>query len=154
MTIHEALEQEVGNLSVKTRFEFADLNEANATIFDKLTSGEFPVCLVLPFDIVDDKREGISVYSTAEINTIFLDRIPQITTDLPTSQVENDAIAPMRALTRELVNRLDRLDMMDENGIESLTNRSTHQALMDAHLYGNWGVFTVRFTEDLTTCLC
>lgn len=153
-TLLATIEEEVGNLSVKVRFEYAgDLEEANATIFDKLASGDFPVCLVLAFDINDvDRAHGV-INSEAELNLIFLDRLTsEQTIDYPTSKIENQIIAPMRALTRELVNRLDDNDIIIEDGISSLVNRNTHQPLMDAHLYGNWGVCTVRFTESISTC--
>lgn len=155
MTILEAIETEVGNLSTKTRFEYAgDLEESNATIFDTITDGQFPVCLVLAFDIEDTGRENGRVISSAEVNTLFLHKLPgQGSIDSVTAEIETSIIAPMRALTRELVNRLDLNDIVEEDGITSVVNRNTYQALMDAHLYGNWGVFTIKFSEGITTCV-
>jgi hypothetical protein len=153
MTILEALETEVSNLSRRVRFEYSTLDLANATIFDQIESSNFPVCLVLAFDIQDVSRENGKVISTAEVNTLFLDRAPAESIDKPIQEIESEFVSPMRALTRELVNRLDLNDIIEEGGIESLVNRSVHEATMDAHLYGNWGVFTVRFSEDISTCL-
>lgn len=151
MTILEAIHEEVANLSSKVRFEYATLEESNAEIFDRLLAGEFPVCLVLPFEIVDESREGGQVRSSAEINTLFLDRIEGDMNNR-VYDVEINVIAPMRNLTRELVNLLDKNDIIDQAGIESLTHRSLHEPIMDSHLYGNQGVFTIKFSEGLSTC--
>ena len=153
MTILAALETEVANLSRNTRFEYSTLDLANATIMDQIESSEFPVCLVLAFDIQDVSRENGRVVSTAEINALFLDRSPNPSIDKPIQEIEDEFVAPMRALTRELVNRLDENDIIEASGIESLVNRSVHEGTMDSHLYGNWGVFTVRFSEDITICV-
>lgn len=152
MTLLATLETEVSKLSKGVRFEYATLEEANATIFDKIAAGSFPVCLVLTFDIQDTIRENGKIKSTAEINTLFLDMVPN-SFDKPTYEIENEVIAPMRALTRELVNRLDLTDIVEEEGISELTNRSVHEGMTDAHLYGNWGIFTMKFSEDVTTCV-
>lgn len=152
MTILQALETEVGNLSTGVRFVYSTLEEANANLFDNLLTGQFPVCLILAFDIEDYDRANGRVKSQAEINALFLNRTPSATIDNTISEIDETIISPMRALTRELVNRLDDNDIIEETGIETLVNRSVHEALMDAHLYGNWGVFTVKFSEDITTC--
>ena len=153
MTLLEVLEAECNNLSVKTRFEYATLDEANAIIFDKLASGDFPVCLVLPFDTLDPSRANGVVNSTAEINAIFLSRITSAETiDTITKDIENNIISPMRTLTREWINRIDDNEIINEDGIMSATHKSTHEPLMDAHLFGNWAVFVVKFTEGLTVC--
>jgi hypothetical protein len=132
-----------------------DLEEANATVFDRLQSGDFPVCLVLPFDINDNDRRHTAINSEAEVNALFLDRLTsQETIDKSTAEIENRIIAPMRALTRELCNRLETTDIINEDGIGSCVNRSVHQALLDSHLYGNWGVFKISFTEDINTKIC
>lgn len=151
MTIHEAIEQEIGNLKTATRYEYADLEEANATIFDKITSGSFPVCLVFPFDISDNREDGL--VSSAEVNALFLTRANQPTIDKPQSEIESELVAPMRALSREFINRLDENEIIDGDGISSVVHRSAHQPVGDAHLYGCWSVFTVNFTEDLGRCL-
>lgn len=153
-TLLSAMETEVGNLSTKTRFVYVgDLEEANATIFDNLASGDFPVCLILAFDIVDGDRQYGVINSTAEINALFLNRLTnEETIDKPTSYIETQIIAPMRALSREFVNRMDDNDIVHAAGISSVTNRNVFQALMDAHLYGNWAVFTISFSEEVSTC--
>lgn len=151
MTLIEAIEQEIGNLTTATRFFYADLEEANATIFDKISSGDFPVCLVIPTDIVDERTEGL--VSSSEVNALFLDRAPQSTIDKPQSEIDSEIIAPMRELSREFINRLDENDIIDGAGIESVTHRSVHQAIGDAHLYGCWSVFTINFTETLGRCV-
>jgi len=154
-TLLETLETTCASLSLKCRFEYSgDLEESNATIFDKITSGQFPVCLVLAFDIIDGDRAHACINSTAEVNAIFLDRINQPSIDKPTTETETKVIAPMRALAREFVNRLETTDIISEDGITSVTNRSVYQALMDAHLYGCWAVFTIKFSEDITTHIC
>jgi hypothetical protein len=154
-TLLETLETTCASLSRKVRFEYAgDLEEANATIFDKITSGQFPVCLVLAFDIVDNDRAHARINSTAEVNAIFLDRINQPSIDKPTTETETKVIAPMRALAREFVNRLETTDIISEDGITSVNNRSVYQAMMDAHLYGCWSVFTIKFSEDINTHIC
>jgi hypothetical protein len=151
-TLLQALEEEVGNLTTRTRFEAADLEEANATIFDQLGTGDFPVCLVLPFDIPDDRTKG-SVTSTAELNVLFLNRFTnEETIDKPYTEIENTMVAPMRTLTREFINLLDDNDIINEDGITSVVHRSVHQPIGDATLYGNWAVFTIKFTEGLTLC--
>lgn len=151
MTLLQTLETEANELGL--RFEYAgDLEEANATIFDRITSGEFPVCLVLAFDINDRSRVNGIVRSSAEINALFLKKLPQITIDKSTKEVDLEAVAPMRAKARDFINGLDHSDIIDDNGIESVVHRSTHQALLDCHLYGCWSVFTINFSEDLSTC--
>ena len=153
-TLLSAMETEVANLSTKTRFEYAgDLEEANATIFDKLMSGDLPVCLILAFDIVDSDRQHGVINSTAEVNALFLNRLTnEETIDKPTSYIETQIIAPMRALSREFVNRLERNDIIRGAGVASVTNRNVYQALMDSHVYGNWAVFTISFSEEVSTC--
>lgn len=154
MTILEAIETETGHLSRATRFEYeGNLEMANATIFDKIQDGEFPVCLALAFDIVDDRGHGI-IKSSAEINMLMLDRLTsEGTVDYPAAKIETEIISPLRALMRELINRLDVLDMVEEEGISAVTNRNVWQAIGDAHLYGTWAVFTIKFTENISTCV-
>jgi hypothetical protein len=148
----EAMETECGNLSVKTRFEYATLEEANANIFDKLVNGDFPVCLVLPFNPVDTRANG-KIISSAEITAIFLDRLNnEATIDKITKEIENQIIAPMRSLTREWINRLDENDIINEDGITETTHQSTHEGLGDAHLFGNWSTFSIKYEESLSTC--
>ena len=151
-TLLSELERCAALLSTPVRFEYSTLEIANATIFDQISAGEFPVCLILAFDIQDVGREGVRVKSEAEVNAIFLDSVPASTIDKPIQEIENEIVAPMRALTRELVNKLDLSDIVEEDGISALTNRSVHEAILDAHLYGNWGVFTIKFTETTKCC--
>ncbi len=153
MTILETIQDEVSNLSTRTRFEYEDLEAANATIFDKLQSGDFPVCLILPFDIQDVDRENGSVKSSAEINAIFLNRIPQADIDKPSLEVDQQVVASMRTLAREFINRMDDSDIIQGAGITSVVHRSVHQAIMDAHLYGSWAVFSISFTENNSVCV-
>jgi len=152
MTIHEALRAEVGNLTRRFRYEYSTEDLANATIFDGLLSGDFPVCLVLPFDINDTRENGV-VTSSAEINAMFLDRAPQSTMDKPIQEAEDEIIAPMRTYTREFLNRMDLNDIVNGEGVGEATHRSVHEPVMDAHVYGNWAVFTIKFTEDLSQCI-
>jgi len=152
MTIHEALRAEVGNLTRRFRYEYSTEDLANATIFDGLLAGDFPVCLVLPFDINDTRENGV-VTSSAEINAMFLDRAPQSTMDKPIQEAEDEIIAPMRTYTREFLNRMDLNDIVHEEGVGEATHRSVHEPVMDAHVYGNWAVFTIKFTEDLSQCI-
>ncbi len=151
-TLLSNLETEASLLSIKNRFEYSTLEESNANIFDSIQTGEFPVCLVLAMDIQDYDREGGSVKSQAEVNVLFLDRVPNSTIDLPVVKIEKDIIAPMRGLARSFINRLDKTDFIEEEGIGSVVHRSVHEALMDAHLYGCWSVFTIKFSEDISTC--
>jgi len=153
-TLLETLETTCGELSQKCRFVYADLDEANATIFDQIGSGAFPVCLVLPFDISDTGRSGARITSQAEVNALFLDSMPQATIDKPTTEIESKIIAPMRALAREFCNRLETTDIIEEDGITLSLNRSAHQAMMDSHIYGCWSVFTIKFSEDINTKIC
>lgn len=153
-TILETLETTCGELSQKCRFVYADLDEANATIFDQIGSGSFPVCLVLPFDINDSGRSGARITSQAEVNALFLDSMPQATIDKPTTEIESKIIAPMRALAREFCNRLETTNIIEEDGISSSLNRSVHQAMMDSHLYGCWAIFIIKFSEDINTHIC
>jgi len=153
MTLLSTIENEVSLLSKKVRYVYSTLEEANATIFDDLASGQFPVCLVLALDIQDYSRENGKVLSSAEVNTLFLDRVPRETNDLPVTEAEDKVIAPMRALNRELINRLDKTDIVEENGIESINHRSVYEGLTDSNLYGNWGTFTIKFSEDISTCV-
>ena len=152
MTIHEALETTAGELTTPVRYIFSTLEEANATLMDKIPNGDFPVCFVIAFNINDYERANGRVKSQAEINVMFLDKIPAATIDTPITKIETDVVAPMRTLTREFVNKLDKLDVIEDDGISSVNHQSVHEAVMDAHLYGNMGVFTIKFTEDLSTC--
>jgi len=153
-TLLSQLEAECNNLSQNVRFEYVgDLAEANATILDKLSTGDLPVCVVLAFDIQDVDRANGRVNSTAEINALFLNSYPQATIDKPTLEMETNVIAPMRALAREWVNRLDENDIIHSAGIESVTHRNTWEPVGDAHLMGDWCVFTINFSEDTTTCV-
>jgi len=108
----------------------------------------------LPFDINDYGRDGARIRSQAEVNALFLDKVNQSTIDKPTSELENTVIAPMRAVAREFCNRLETVDMIEEDGITTSLNRSVHQAIADAHLYGCWAVFTIKFSEDIATHVC
>lgn len=156
-TILQTIEDAVGDLTTPTIFKLADLNEANATIFDGLT--QFPVCLVLPFDINDVSRETGRVVSEAEIQALFLTKVDNSTLDNSAYDIEANANAPMRALTREFINRLDASDIVEfddggNGGIQSVNHRTIQgEPIGDAHLYGNWATFTIRFSEDLTICL-
>jgi hypothetical protein len=153
-TLLSQLEAECNNLSRKVRFEYVgDLSEANANILDKLSKGDLPVCLILAFDITDGDRSGVRVNSTAEINALFLDAVYQQTIDKPTAEMEARIIGPMRTLAREWINRLDLNDIINGLGIESVTHRNTWEAVGDAHLMGDWCNFTIKFSEDTTTCL-
>jgi len=154
-TLLETIETECASLSIKVQLFYADLSEANATIFDKLQSGDFPICLVLPFDQNDNDRATTRINSEAELNIIFLDRFTgEQTIDKTTVQIENQFCAPMRTLTRELCNRLEVTDIINEDGIGSCVHRSTHEPIGDAHLYGNWAVVQIKYSEDVATNFC
>jgi len=152
MTLLSAIETEVSNLSTSTRFLFAaDREEANASIMDKVLTGEFPVCLLMAFDIQDVRINGI-VKSKSDIRIAFLTRLTQLTPDLPMAEIDEQAILPMRNLAREFINRLDKNDIISEAGIESVTYISTHGGIYDAHLYGSSCEFTVNFEEGISLC--
>jgi hypothetical protein len=153
MTILSAIQSEISQLSRSCKFYYEDLDQANANIFDKISAGEFPVCLILPFDIQDVSRENGVIRSTAEVNALFLDKVAQLDPDKPSLDIENEVVAPMRAIAREFLNRLDLNDIIDEDGITSNVNRSVHQGVSDAHLYGCWVIFTVKFTENISLCV-
>lgn len=152
-TLLEQLETTCGELSTKVHFDYADLDEANAVIYDNLK--EFPCLLILPFDINDTGRSGPKINSEVEVNALFLDKIDnQPTLDKSTVDIENKIIAPMRAIAREFCNRLETTDIIEEDGISSVVNRSVHEPLMDSHLYGCWAIFTIKFSEDIATYVC
>ena len=154
-TLLETLETTCASLSRKVKVEYASLEEANATIFDKLKTSDFPLCLILPFDTVDGDRAHTRINSNADLDVIFLDRYTsQQTIDKTTVEIENLFCAPMRALSREFVNRLDTTDIINEDGISSVRNRSTYEGVGDAMLYGNWATFNIKFSEDINTKIC
>jgi hypothetical protein len=154
-TLLETLETTCASLSRKVRVEYATLEEANAVILDRLKTSDFPVCLIIPFETVDGDRAHTRINSTAEVEALFLDRFTtQQTLDKSTVQIENLFCAPMRALSREFVNRLDTTDIIHEDGISSVRHQSTFNGLTDAHLYGCWSTFTIKFSEDINTHIC
>jgi len=152
-SILQTLEDEVGNLTTPTTFKMASLEEGNATIFDTLGLSDFPLALCLPFDITDVPR-GTSIISSAEINIIFLNKVANDSIDNPAFDIEAEVNAPMRALARQFINRLERNDIIEDEGIVSVVHRTIQsEPIGDAHLHGSWAVFTIKFNEDLTTCV-
>lgn len=142
----------VSGLSAPVRFEYATLEEANANVFDKLGAGEYPVCLVIPFDIKDSKRENGRINSETDVSLFMLTRVNAGTIDSDSYKIETTVIEQMRGLCREIVNALDKSDIVEEEGIAEVNNRSVHEAVMDAHLYGCWSEFKVKYSEDISTC--
>ena len=152
-TLLSAIEEEVGNLTTRVTFHYSDLEESNAMIYDRLQPSDFPACLILPIDITDSEREHGKLIHTAEVNAIFLNRFTnEATIDKSISEINTQFVEPMTTLARQFINRLDENDIIEGTGIDSVVHRSTHQALFDAHLYGCWSVFTIKYYEGLSTC--
>jgi hypothetical protein len=152
-TLLSTIETEVAALIPKTRFEYAaNLNEANNTIFDVIPNGEFPVCLVLQIDPSQKSREYGRIIMEAELTVFFLDKIAAASPDQSAIEAHPIVLA-MRSLSDQFINRMDKTDIIEELGIESVSNTSTYEAIMDAHLYGNMATFTITYSEDLTTCI-
>lgn len=153
MTILSAIETEVNNLSSKVTFKFAaTLEEANANFFDKLKPEDYPVALLLVYNPNEKDRSFGRIIQEAEINMFIVDRTQQATIDVDSLDV-NPTVERMRALSTELVNRLDKNDIIEETGIESVSHVSTFEPITDAHVYGDYLTFTITFSEGLTTCV-
>lgn len=152
MTIIEALQEVNASMSRTLTLIYADLDEANVDV-DKLVNSELPVNIILPITPVDTPSTSGILKTTFELNAFFLNKSEVITTDYKSIQVETDVIAPMRALAREFMFRLNEHEITDPEtkGISSITYQPVYSS-MDANLFGVWARATVPVMEGVTGC--
>lgn len=151
-TLIQAIETEVANLSTPTRFEFEKLDVANGTIFDKLTVGDFPVCLLVPFNPSIRDREHPRSIMEATVEIFILSKMAGATYDRTAEDIKA-LIEPLHALGHELINRLDLNDVIEDEGITTVDFVDAFEAVGDATLYGPMITFNIVYSEDLNVCI-
>ena len=151
-TLIQAIEQEIGNLSTATRFEFEKLDVANAAIFDTLGTGEFPVCLLVPFNPSVKDREHPRVIMEATVELFILSSMPGATHDRTAEDIKA-LIEPLHVLGHELIRRLDTNDVIEDEGITTVAFVDSFEAVGDATLYGTMITFNIVYSEDLNDCI-
>lgn len=153
MTILEAIVDVKNDLTTVPAFFFADLNEANYEA-DKLLPLQYPLMIVLPFNVTDSPGRSGVLKSAVDVQVFFLNRKnDQVTNDYSAQTIENEIIAPMRALAREFFFRLNQSTLIDResNGIANIVYQPTYSAL-DANVHGVWARATVPMIEGITGC--
>lgn len=154
MTLLQAIEEVAAGLSDKPTVHLADLDEANATIIDRITKSEFPVLLIIPTIITDEIQASGLLVSSTELSLYFFDKdYDQKTTDFKAKEMESKIIEPMRALSREFIHALQVHEIIHQN--EKITD-IRHQPVyssMDANLFGVFTRANITFTEGITGCV-
>lgn len=152
MTIIEVLQEVNNSMSRPLTFIYADLNEANLEA-DKLLNSELPINIIMPFSVTDVPGTSGILKSTFELNAFFLNKSSNITTDFKAIEIETEVIAPMRALAREFIFRLNEHSIVDPEtkGLTSIVYQPVYSS-MDANLFGVWAKATVPVMEGLSGC--
>lgn len=155
MTILEAIEEVVEDMSQNVTLIYADLNEANFDV-DKLVGSEFPVLIVLPFIPVDTPGTSGVLKTTFDFQAFLLNKdVMQSTVDYRAIEVENNVVAPMRMLAREFMHKFNEhtiIDPEDKIGIGARTYQPIYSS-MDANLHGVFIRARVPVMEGITGCV-
>lgn len=154
MNILEALEVVAAQVPAIKTVHYADLNEANGTLVDQLTSAEYPALVIIPITPVDNITPSGLIRTTFELQAFLLSKVPNVTTDYKASVVENQVIAPMRELARQYMHKLSRHAIIDpqSGGITQMTYSPEYSA-MDAALFGVLITATVPVVENPRVCI-
>lgn len=153
MTILEAIEEVAGTILPVPEFFYADLNEANIDA-DALANSAFPLMIVLPIVVTDNPGRSGVLKSSVPLQFFMLNvKADQATVQYNSAQVETEIIAPMRALARQFMYKLNRHAIVDPEtaGATNIRYESTYSAL-DRNVHGVYVTATVPFLEGITGC--
>jgi hypothetical protein len=142
------------SLSRGTTFKFANIFEANFDLDKLLTASDFPVHVLLPFEVRDRIGSGGSVRSTAALEGFFLTRSEMPTIDYETMEVESSMVAPMRSLAREFFHKLSESEITstEVNDLPDIRYIPTYHS-MDAHLFGVHYIVSWPVMENISGCV-
>jgi hypothetical protein len=153
MTILEAIEAVKDSLTTVPEFFYADLNEANIDA-DALLNSQFPLMIVLPFNITDNPGRSGVLKSSVDFQAFFLaKKADQVTIQYNSVVIENEIVAPMRALARQFFFRMNQHSLIDKegSGIVNILYQPTYSAL-DANVHGVFVRATLPMIEGITGC--
>jgi hypothetical protein len=153
MTILEAIEEVAGTLLPVPEFFYADLFEANVDA-DLLANSAFPIMIVLPISPTDNPGKSGVLKSSLPFSFFMLNvKTDQATVQYNSIQIENEIIAPMRALARQFMFNLNRHAIIDPEtaGATNIKYDPTYNAL-DRNCYGVFVTAQVPFMEKITGC--
>lgn len=156
MTILEALEEVNDSLITATRPQFIYVAaewEANQ-IVDALTNAQFPILVVLPIIVTDVPGPSGVLKSTFDFSAFMLNKPTLATENFVTADIDTDSTAPMRALARQFMHKLQHHSIIDPetNGIQTITY-TPEFGLWDAHLFGVFIRATVPVMERISGCV-
>lgn len=133
MDLTSELEIAAANISQQLVVFLANMNEANMDL-DKQT--QFPLMLVLPPIVVDNRSTSGLWVQSVDFNAMFLSKLDQTTPDYKTNEVDILITTPMRKLAREFFNKLSKSELMYMGeGITKVTYTPTYGEF-DSHLHG------------------
>jgi len=114
----------------------ANMGEANM-LLDKIPVDEYPIMLVLPFTVVDNREVSGLWAGTVDFNAMLLDRDASKTTlDYDTSEVEIQFTAPLRRLARRFFNELNKSELLFQPQVISNVSYTPTYGEFDAHVHG------------------
>lgn len=154
MSILEAIEDIKNSLSpAPATFFYADLNEANIDA-DALLNAAYPLMIVIPFIPVDNPGRSGVLKTTVELDIFFLNKkTGQATVQYNSMEIENEIIAPMRAMARQFFHKMNQHEIIDKEtgGVTNIRLQPTYSAL-DANAHGVWAKATAAVMERITGC--
>lgn len=152
MTILEAIQAIVDTLTTPVTFIYGDEYEANV-LADKMAGSELPILVIFPIVVTDKPGASGVLKSTFPLYAMFLNKDPdEAAIQKDSAKLESKVVAPMRALAREFVFKLNQSQIIDP---EEEAFEITHEPIynnMDANLHGIFSTGTVPVIEGITGC--
>lgn len=156
MSFQQAVIEANAALRRKTTFLPVNIYQANWEV-DKLSEYSFPIHILLPYEVRDTTRQGGVQGSVVIMEGFFLDKIETPTIEYNTAQMDELAVAPMRALAREFFHKLEEsageYDILDETVLNIVKRYLPTYMEFDGNLKGVHYFCDFPINEGLTGCV-
>lgn len=117
-------------------FMIANIFEANFRMDTFLQSANYPVHILLPYDVRDVIGENGVRRTVLPLEGFFLTKIDNPTIDYVTGEADKVAIEPMRALARKYFDKLS-VNSIINNEVENIAVQYLPTyAIYDVHIFG------------------
>lgn len=121
---------------VGATYLIANIYEANFAIDQFLMDVDYPVHIMLPYEVKDSGGAMGVIRSTIVLEGFFLTKVAAPTIDYKTGEVDIQAVEPMRTLGRQFFDNLGLDDIINREQETIEVSWVPAYASFDAHLHG------------------
>lgn len=118
------------------KFMIANIYEANFNLDQFLTNVDFPVHVLLPYEVRDVMGDHGVIRSELVLDGFFLTRMAEPTIGYDTSKADIEAVEPMRAMARKFFDALSLESIINSEVTDISVSYIPTYANFDAHLHG------------------